>query len=233
MENKPYTAIVHDKRILRRNNSYTVKLRVTYQRKQKYYSTGYILNEDDFQKVMGIRPRDEYKEIRIHLNKIEERAIEVIKELSEFGFKSFEERFFTKKTKILDVFSAYESYIQKLSKEGRAGTASNYQCSLNSLRSFVKKKTKLYFEEVTKDFLQSYENWMIKNGNSSTSVGIYLRCLRALFNEAIEEGVMKRDLYPFGKRKYQIPASRNIKKALSLVDIGKIYNYKAEPNSTR
>ncbi len=40
-------------------------------------------------------------------------------------------------------------------------------------------------------------------------------------------------MYPFGKRRYQIPTGKNIKKALSLSDIGKFYNYeipKIDPN---
>ena len=31
--------------------------------------------------------------------------------------------------------------------------------------------------------------------------------------------------YPFGKRKYVIPASKNVKKALTLEEVGRIYNY--------
>ena len=37
--------------------------------------------------------------------------------------------------------------------------------------------------------------------------------------------------YPFGNRKYIIPAERNIKKALTIDEISKIYNYKAEEKS--
>ena len=53
---------------------------------------------------------------------------------------------------------------------------------------------------------------------------MYLRPLRSIFNEAIEEGIIKREkCYPFGRRRYCIPASKNTKKALDLDDIKKIY----------
>jgi integrase/recombinase XerD len=39
--------------------------------------------------------------------------------------------------------------------------------------------------------------------------------------------------YPFGKRKYIIPSSKNIQKALSLEEIVKIYNYETEPGSVK
>ena len=59
---------------------------------------------------------------------------------------------------------------------------------------------------------------------------MYLRPLRSIFNEAIEEGIIKREkCYPFGRRRYCIPASKNTKKALDLEDIKKIYYYKCEP----
>jgi hypothetical protein len=51
--------------------------------------------------------------------------------------------------------------------------------------------------------------------------------LRALFNNADEDGIIsKQKCYPFGKRRYIIPSPRNVKKALSLADIGKVYYYK-------
>jgi integrase/recombinase XerD len=44
---------------------------------------------------------------------------------------------------------------------------------------------------------------MVDNGKSLTTVGIYLRPLRAMFNEAIAANLITQEYYPFGKRKYQ------------------------------
>ena len=72
--------------------------------------------------------------------------------------------------------------------------------------------------DVTPDFLYKYERWMLDNGNSITTVGIYLRSLRTLFNNAIADGLLTKECYPFGKKRYEIPTGNNIKKALSLKD---------------
>ena len=72
---------------------------------------------------------------------------------------------------------------------------------------------------------------MLGNGNSITTAGIYLRSLRTLFNIAIAEGLLTKEYYPFGKRNYEIPTSNNVKKALTLKDIGTIYKHKLEPGS--
>lgn len=70
---------------------------------------------------------------------------------------------------------------------------------------------------------------MLEKGYSKTTVGIYTRCLGAIFNEAIFHGISKRDnCCPFGRRLYQPPSSRNIKKALTLADVSKIYYYQPQ-----
>ncbi|MBK7099540.1 MAG: tyrosine-type recombinase/integrase [Sphingobacteriales bacterium] len=67
---------------------------------------------------------------------------------------------------------------------------------------------------------------MLKNGKSITTVGIYLRALRAIYNlQNID-----RSLYPFGERAggYSIPTGKNIKKALPIEDISKIVFFDAK-----
>jgi hypothetical protein len=68
---------------------------------------------------------------------------------------------------------------------------------------------------------------MLKKDKSVTPVGIYIRSLRTLFNNAIDDGLINKEYYPFGKKKYEIPTSNNIKKALNLKDIGSIFHYKS------
>ena len=82
---------------------------------------------------------------------------------------------------------------------------------------------KLPFSEITPDFLDDYEEYMLYSGKSITTVGIYLRPLRAIFNIAISENDVHPDLYPFGKRKYQIPQGKKVKKALSQRELSLLY----------
>jgi hypothetical protein len=111
---------------------------------------------------------------------------------------------------------SYLVYIKKLLREGRIGTAVSYQCSYMSLRKF---KGDVPFPLITPSFLIEYENWLKDQDVSKTTIGIYLRPLRAVFNEA-DAGIIKKEKsYPFGRRKYVIPTTRNIKKALELSDI--------------
>ena len=83
------------------------------------------------------------------------------------------------------------------------------------------------FNEVKPSLLREFERQWLEKGKSITTVGIYMRSLRTIFNLAKSENVITEKDYPFGKHKYVIPAGANIKKAFSKDIISKIYNYKA------
>lgn len=121
---------------------------------------------------------------------------------------------------------SYQEFIKKLLQEGRISNAVIYHCSYVSLMKF---RGNVPFTEITPTYLMAFEQKLRAEGLSKTTIGFYLRPLRAIYNNAIEEGLVQKDRsYPFGKRRYQIPTSRNIKKALSLDDVKRIYYYNDE-----
>ncbi|MEO8415863.1 MAG: phage integrase SAM-like domain-containing protein [Ginsengibacter sp.] len=118
--------------------------------------------------------------------------------------------------------------MSELEANEQIGTASSCSCACVSLHKYT---AGLKFEHRTPEFLRSYERWFIAQGKSITTVGIYLRSLWAVINVAIRQGFMELEDYPFGKRKYIIPSGGNIKKAFTIEEIAKIYNYETEPGS--
>ncbi len=228
------TAIILDTRRAKKDGFYPVKLRVTFERKQQYFGTPYDLSQAEFDKVMfGKRLADSDKRMREKISGLEVKARRVIEEMQFFSFDMFEKGFFTNIGAKDFVDSAFTMYAKELRDSGRIGTAVSYECAQRSLSSF---SPETRFSDITPSFLTRYEEWMISNGNSITTIGIYLRSLRTLFNNAISQKEILPALYPFRrsvheKGKYQIPQSNNIKKALSIGDIEKIFNYQAEPNS--
>jgi len=222
------TAIIYDKRILRKDGTYAVKLRITYFRDQKYYPINVSLTPDEWDKVHSEKPRKEHKAHLLYFNEIEQKALAIIKDMTVFSFPAFEKKFNQKPKKDVDTISLFETYIEQLKKESRIGTADSYNWALTSIKNFIatKNRKKLRFADVTPELLDEYETWMIGKGNSKTTIGIYLRSLRTIINNAIADGYLDKDAYPFGKRKYQIPSGKNTKKALKMADIAAIINYK-------
>jgi len=230
--NTPKTAIVLDKRRPLKDGKYPVKLRVTHNRKQQYYATKYSFSEEEYNKVTGDKPRGKFKEAQLYLYALEVKADRIISKMHRFSFPAFEHALEgPKKTASDDLFEAFAANIEKLFAEGRVGTAESYRNALRSLQRYAKRK-KLEFERITPEWLHGYEARMLQEGKSISTVGIYLRYVRALFNGAIEGGIIGREAYPFGKRKYRIPASRNVKQALSMPTIAKIFKYEAEEGGT-
>lgn len=150
----------------------------------------------------------------------------------EFDYSEYEKKFSILKESNLQpgtIGAVYLAYIKKLLQVGRIGHA--FSC-LHSYNSFKKFKGNVKFTDVTVSYLHQYEQWMRNAEFSKTTIGIYTRSLRTMFNEAIDAGIIKREkCYPFGRRKYQIPTSRNVKKALDIEAIKKIYYYEGEYES--
>jgi len=151
-----------------------------------------------------------------------------------FTFERFERLLFRKAGDGINVKYQFDYTIENLRIQNRIGSMSSYDLAQKSIKKFVeeglsRKYNKLTLFEVTSDFLIKYEQYMTESEECSlTTVGIYLRSLRAIFNRAIDEKEIDKEYYPFGKRKYQIPATRNIKKALSRDQLKILWQSKPE-----
>ena len=221
------SSIVLDKRIQKNDGTYAIKLRITHNRIQRYYPLNYYFTMEDWDRLILKNPRKEYREVKIQLNEMQHKANTVIKNLVQFSFANFEKIYNQNEIKNEDVFTLLDEYKNRLIKEKRQSSADTFAWTIASLKNYHtdEKTKKLFLSEVTKEFLQSYEEWMLENNKSISTVGIYLRNVRTILNEAIEQGALPKDAYPFGERKYQIPSSRNVKKALPMSSIQAIVNY--------
>lgn len=220
------TSIILDVRYKLKDGTYPVKLRLTHKKKQRYISLGVKLTKEAFARVQGEAPRGENKTLRLKLDGIEQKATSIVDKMDYYTFEAFEKKFLDS-GKRDDVFSAIESKIETLKAKGQINTAGVYKSTLSSLKLFHGKSS-LEFVAVTQDFLDGYEKWMVSNGKEKSTVGFYLRNLKAIINAAIDDDIISDNLTPFGKKKYVIPAARNVKKALPLSDIEKIVKYEAK-----
>ncbi len=223
-----FISIVLDQRRKNKTGKFPARLRVytPSPRKQKLYPLPFSFTKDEFAKVWHTRnPKaQEDKEIKFRLQKIENEANELARTLSLFSIEAFERKFIHKVSiGQMDVNSYYESAISQYMKNNQIGTASNYKYSLKSLLEFHSKE-RLHFSQIDDQWLKEFECHLVSKGKSLTTVGIYLRPLRAIFNSAIEDGTIQQDTYPFGKRKYTIPTPQGRKKALSEVQLRLLYH---------
>ncbi|HED05613.1 MAG TPA: integrase [Ignavibacteria bacterium] len=221
------------------NKKYPVKLRVytPTPRRQKLYPTSFEMTETEFKKIYKtVKPRNEQKETRRKMLAVENKAIEIAENIKPFNFDEFDRKLYRKPGDGSKVSYQYQQMINELVKWEQYGTANSYELSRKSFEVFIEYKGKksfsnLTFYDITMGWLKEYESYMTDiKGRSLTTVGIYLRSLRAAFNKAIREKEIDREFYPFGKGKYVIPATKNVKKALDHNQLSILFH--AEPQTT-
>jgi integrase/recombinase XerD len=230
-------SIYLDTRRAKSNKLYPVKLRVftPIPRRQKLYPTIFEFNEKEFNSIWNTtKPRKEYQEKRKEILSVESKAIEVAKLLKPFTFEQFEKQLFRNPGDGIKLKYHYENAIAELKAHNQVGTASTYSLSQSSIKKYVEEVLNLQFDkltffEITSKWLTEYEFYMTNSiGRSLTTVSMYLRVLRTLFNKAIDEQEIDKVYYPFGKRKYQVPATKNVKKALSKKQLKLLFDSKPE-----
>jgi site-specific recombinase XerD len=217
-------SIYLDTRRKLQSGKFPVKLRVftPSPRKQKLFATGYEMTKDEFSKIWETtKPRTEHKQTRFELQTIENEALKIAKDINPFSIDVFEHDMFGAKYDKSNIVEQYKIVIENLKGSGQIATASNYNLAIKSIQKFIasnskKQIDKIPFFDISPEFLNKYERFMIHTeGKSSTTVSMYLRTLRTIFNNAIRKKEIDSALYPFGKDRYQPPATKSVKKALS------------------
>lgn len=210
------------------NKEILVCLKVFYQGKWRAYGIDQYLTPNEFELYSIDSKKTSIREFKKIAQKNLEKANNIIENLGDdFTFARFKEALKGNlaKNKANNLYDYFEQVVKQKQLVKTTTTADTYKYTLKSLKSF--RKANPEFKEIDTIFLNKYKAWFLNGERSETTLGIYLRTLRAVLNMAIDDGLMKREQYPFGagKRKFKIPVSRNIKKALSLADIKQIAEY--------
>ncbi|HOF20618.1 MAG TPA: site-specific integrase [Bacteroidales bacterium] len=219
--------LAHKSRKSKIDGKQPVQLRIIYNRRPKYYTLPYSVYEEDFNKIFNGQVRGDLHDIRIRLLDIEGKANDILKSLDPFSLTQFETRLFRPRADHNNVNKYLQEQIDQARDTERISSKGMSECSMNSFKAFNKSQS-FTFDDITVEWLKAYERYMSRS-NSTTTIGMYLRCLRVVFNKAIRDGIVTRDQYPFGKGKYEIPTSRNFKKALDKDEIKRIIEYQPEP----
>jgi integrase/recombinase XerD len=209
------------------SDTYPVRIRATFNRVQKYYPTKISLTKSQWNIIQKGKNLSELKDTMFEIREIEKKASKIVDKLSTFSFDLFEKKFLNQSDSST-IKGAFDTYINQLRLSGQIGTAIAYECARDSINKF---RPDTLLTEINPDFLLGYEQSMATH--SSTTISIYLRCLRCLINKAIAAGDFIKDAYPFGRYKYKLPQSKNKKKALTINEISLIAAYSGQYEKSR
>lgn len=227
MKAKNYSINVHwDKRYPKAGTDVCpIQLAVNLHGLQFKLSLKLYANRADYEKVLNSKGgSDEVKELRKQINDYTSKAEQILDRLPNPTRETFQ-RLFRSETDLFtsqktDISFLFEEYIHQVQSEDRIKTAQNLAWSL---KSFKKYKTRICFEDINEIWLNGYKSFMLKNGGSATTVQIYLRNLRTIFNLAIKQGYISEKHYPF--KSYTIGTSAKSKSVLYATDLKKLWEY--------
>jgi integrase/recombinase XerD len=197
-----------------------VKVRVTYNRNAKFYPISIdgkplYLKESDWTDLNTIKVRKEKRNIK---TSIEDRVASaraakerIVQNGRVFSFERFENEFLLK-TSEKGFIGHFEEYLDELLIENRVGSYHTYHCALQSFKAF-RKNREIDPGDITPELLRDFEKYLLSeksfkrsNGKVSirkagkTTVGIYMRTLRAVFNYVSGKMPHLKEGYPFAHR---------------------------------
>ena len=109
------------------------------------------------------------------------------------------------------------TYIQE--SDRKRSTKENLMTTVTVLQEF---RPGLDFKDITYTFLKDFEVHLKEKGNSVNTVAKHMRQLRTLVNEAINQGYIPSDAYPF--RKYKIKQEKGRKEFLTPDELKRLEN---------
>lgn len=219
-----------DKRSINRDGLYSLKLRVydRIRKKVKLFGLNKYYSEEEYKNIIGSRVSKKYQEEKIYLNTIETRAIEICRYIVPFNINEFEKQFFSTRINENNVVDLFLKKIKEYCEKKQIKTSKAYKTSLKSFQKFINPNepelvTSIHILDITPKWLEEYEKYMLDVGCSITTVGIYLRDLRTIYNDFIAKNPSLKDSYPFSKKGYIIPATKGTKRALKKSDLSKLF----------
>jgi hypothetical protein len=241
------------------DGAYPIKVRVTYRRKRKYYPVKHefknlFLSPADWNEVQNhsIKLKGKNKSFRSIIFGAVANAENAIKQATSngriFSFDRFEKEFLHQESD-MGFLKLFESHLKALRDEERIGTFKSYNNAFQAFKKFRGNKEIEVFD-ITPDVLKRFENYLINpreerlsNGRriyhiaNKSTIAIYMRALKVVFNVAISRNNSLAECYPFSSKraersKFRIRNGAGKKgEALDIEQLRKLVAFNAMPGT--
>lgn len=234
-----------------------VKVKVTFNRKTKYYPVqvdgkNLYLSEAQWQNIQEKQVRKESKRLKEIIEDAKAKARDSFGTITSnkrpFTFDRFEKEFLLD-TSAKGFIKFFEEFLSGLLSENRVGTYHTYHCALQAFKEF-RNGHDLDPIDLNPDLLKDFESFLKKEKRSvtargkvtvrkagKTTISIYMRALRAVYNFISGRQPFLKEHYPFATRtsertKYQIKSGSGSKgEALSIEQLKRFVGIEVIPNS--
>lgn len=125
----------------------------------------------------------------------------------------------------------FKSSIDRLKIARRTGYALSVQQVYNSLLQY-NQHLDIYFTDIDVVWLKQYELYLRSKELSDNTIAIRFRTLRAIYNIAVEEKIVKPEYYPFKNYKVSKLSRETPKRSITKSDVEGIISYRTEHEYT-
>lgn len=215
MKNKP-----------RSDNTFPIMLQIIKDGRVKLISTGISCLENEWDGKELKKSHSNYQKRNLILANIKSRALKIIDEFVsdeiDFTLIDFEVKFSGDKINSkITVYEHFQATITLMNTSGRTGNSRSFKDTCNSFFSFHQDKD-LSFKNLNVGLLEKYEAHLRGRNNQDSGIAFRMRSIRAIYNSAIRNGIVKAEYYPFDKYKISKLKGKGQKRALSRAEIKKI-----------
>lgn len=119
--------------------------------------------------------------------------------------------------------------LKKFADAKKGSTKQIYMHTYGRIQAFSEDYERLTFEDITKDWLHSFEDFLSQTSPSKNARNIHLRNIRAVFNDAIDDEITS--YYPF--RKFKIRPVPTAKRSLTVEQLRTLFDYPVEEYAQR
>lgn len=211
---------------IRADGTFPIMLQIIKDGKAKLISTEINCLQSEWDGNELKKNHTNYQRRNLILSKIKSKALKIIDEFSsdevDFTLSDFEakyrgDRIISKTT----VYEHFQNIISLMNSSGRTGNARSYKDTCNSFFSY-QKDMDLSFKNLNVTLIESYEAHLRGRGNQDSGIANRMRTLRAVYNSAIRNGIVKKECYPFDKYKISKLKGKGLKRALSRQEVKKM-----------
>jgi len=166
---------------------------------------------------------------------LESGSLETVAEVKDW-IKNWENKKYEVETIISNLWMAFADYAKKLEDDNRYKYATSMGSTIKKLTEFVeiesnlekllihKPAEELSITDLDIDFMNAFEAFMFKQGLTKSTIGVYARNIRTIWNNVYES----HSKYPFGKGGYVIPEGARKNQGLSKADVKKIVDFSSD-----
>lgn len=214
-----------------KDGTFPIVLQIIKDRTRKLISLGHstTLEQWDVDDNLPNKKHSNYKSLKLLIQKKQIEADKVIIDLDEKGDQYTVDDIVDRLKPAVSnatVFAYTESLVKRLEKSGKIGNANVYEATLAAFKKY-RREVDLTFHQFTYRVIKDFEENLQENNKRLNSISVYLRTLRAIYNQAIKDKVAQEKDYPF--KDLKIRQETTVKRAISKEDIAKIRKLELVP----